>query len=187
MTERFKTLSEDEMTPEQRRLVQAIISGPRKAMRGGPFQAFLRSPELGDIAQQLGAGVRFKSSLPNALKELAILVTARHWTAQYEWVAHRRMGEEAGLAPAIADAISEGRRPDRLSADEAMIYDFATELLRTAEVSDKNFDAVKARFGERGVVDLVLTIGYYSTVSMVLNVHRHPIPPEAKPLPPLKR
>jgi 4-carboxymuconolactone decarboxylase len=187
MTERFKTLSEAEMTPEQRRLVQAIISGPRKAMRGGPFQAFLRSPELGDIAQQLGAGVRFKSSLPDKLKELAILVTARHWTAQYEWVAHRRMGEEAGLSPAIADAIAEGRRPEPLSADEAMIYDFASELLRTAEVSDKSFDAVKAKFGERGVVDLTLTIGYYSTVSMVLNVHRHPIPADAKPLPPLKR
>ena len=187
MTERFKTLSEAEMTPEQKRLVQAIVSGPRKAMHGGPFQAFLRSPELGDIAQQFGAHVRFKSTLPDPLKELAILVTARHWTAQYEWVAHRRMGEAAGLSPAVADAIAEGKRPEKLSPDEAVIYDFASELLRSAEVSDKNFEAVKARFGERGVVELVLTVGYYSTVSMVLNVHRHPIPPDAKPLPPLKR
>jgi 4-carboxymuconolactone decarboxylase len=187
MTERFKTLSEDEMTPEQRRLVQAIVSGPRKAMRGGPFQAFLRTPELGDIAQQFGAHVRFKSILPDPLKEFAILVTARHWTAQYEWVAHRRMGVEAGLPAAHADAVAEGRRPEHMSADEAMIYEFATELLRTAEVSDKSFDAVKARFGERGVVELTLTIGYYSTVSMILNVHRHPIPPDAKPLPPLRK
>jgi 4-carboxymuconolactone decarboxylase len=185
--ERFKTLTEQEMTPEQRRLVQAIIAGPRKAMRGGPFQAFLRSPELGDIVQQFGAHIRFKGILPDALKELAILVTARFWTAQYEWQAHRRMGEQAGLAPATADAIAEGRRPERLSADETAIYEFAGELLRTGEVSDKNFAAVKERWGERGVVELILTVGYYSTVSMILNVHRHPIPPDAKPLPPLKK
>ncbi len=187
MTERFKTLTEAEMTPEQKELAAAIVAGPRKQMRGGPFQALLRSPELGDIVQQFGAHVRFKSVLPDTLKELAILVTARRWTAQYEWHAHRRMGEQAGLAPAIADAIAAGRRPDGLSPDETIVYDFASELLNTAEVSDKNYHAMRERFGERGVVELVCTLGYYSTVSMILNVHRHPIPPEAKPLPPLPR
>ncbi|HUZ71775.1 MAG TPA: carboxymuconolactone decarboxylase family protein [Stellaceae bacterium] len=187
MTERFKTLTEAEMTPEQKKLAAAIIAGPRKQMRGGPFQALLRTPEMGDIVQQFGAHVRFKSVLPDPLKELAILVTARHWTAQYEWYAHRRMGEQAGLDPAIADAIAAGRRPERLSPDETIVYDFASELLQTAEVSDKNYDAVRARFGERGVVELVCTLGYYSTVSMILNVHRHPVPPEAKPLPKLGR
>jgi len=187
MTERFKTLGEAEMTPEQRKLRDAIVAGPRGQMRGGPFQAFLRTPELGDIVQRFGAHVRYKSVLPDTLKELAILCTARRWTAQYEWHAHRRMGEQAGLNPALIDAIAEGRRPDGMSADEAMIYDFADELLKTTEVSDRNFDAVKARFGERGVVELVLTLGYYSTVSMILNVHRHPIPPDAKPLAPLRK
>ena len=187
MTERFKTLTESEMTPEQRRLRDAIVAGPRKQMRGGPFQAFLRTPELGDIVQQFGAHVRYKSVLPDTLKELAILCTARHWTAQYEWQAHRRMGVEAGLNPAIPDAIAEGRRPEGMSADETMIYEFATELLRTTEVSDKNYDAVLKRFGERGAVELVLTLGYYSTVSMILNVDRHPIPADAKPLPPLRK
>ena len=186
MTERFKTLSESEMTPEQRRLAQAIVAGPRKAMRGGPFQALLRSPELGDLVQQVGAHVRFHSILPDPLKELAILVTARHWTAQYEWYAHRQMGEKAGLAPALCDALAAGQRPDKMSADETMIYDFASELLRTSEVGDKNFNAVRERFGERGVVELVCTLGYYSTVSMLLNVHRHEIPADAKPLPKLK-
>ena len=187
MTERFKTLTEAEMTPAQKNLAAAIIAGPRRQMRGGPFQALLRSPELGDIVQQFGAHVRFRSVLPDPLKELAILVTARHWTAQYEWYAHRRMGEQAGLKPAIADAIAAGRRPEGLSPDETVIYDFASELLKTAEVSDKNFDAVRERFGERGVVELVCTLGYYSTVSMILNVHRHSIPAEATPLPPLGR
>ena len=185
MTERFKTLTDAEMTPEQKKLVQAIVSGPRKRMTGGPFQALLRSPEIGDIVQQLGAHVRFKSILPDALKEFAILVTARHWTAQYEWQAHRKMGVEAGLDPAKADQLAEGKRPDRMSADETAIYDFASELLQKGEVSDKNFEAVKAKWGERGVVELVLTCGYYSCVSMILNVHRHPIPPDAKPLPKL--
>jgi 4-carboxymuconolactone decarboxylase len=115
MTERFKTLSESEMTPEQRRLAQAIVAGPRKAMRGGPFQALLRSPELGDLVQQVGAHVRFHSILPDPLKELAILVTARHWTAQYEWYAHRQMGEKAGLAPALCDALAAGQRPDKMA------------------------------------------------------------------------
>lgn len=187
MTERFKTLTEAEMTPEQKRLAQAIIAGPRKQMRGGPFQALLRSPALGDIVQQFGAHVRFNSVLPDALKEFAIILTARHWTAQYEWVAHSRMGLAAGLDPQKVAAVAEGRRPDGMSADEHAIYAFATELLQKGEVSDQSFDAVKAGWGERGVVELILTLGYYTTVSMILNVHRHPIPPDAKPLPPLKR
>ena len=182
MTERFKTLTEAEMTPEQKKLMQAIVAGPRKQMRGGPFQALLRSPELGDIVQQFGAHIRFKSVFPDALKEIAIMVTARHWTAQYEWVAHSRMAREAGVDPAKVEAISEGKRPQNLTADESSIYDFAAELVRTGEVSDQNFDAVKSRWGERGVVELILTCGYYSCVSMILNVHRHPIPPDAKPL-----
>lgn len=186
-TERFKTLTEAEMTPEQRRLMQAIVAGPRKQMRGGPFQAFLRSPELGDIVQQFGAHVRFKSVLPDPLKELAILVTARHWTAQYEWQAHRRMGVEAGLDPAVPDAIAEGREPAGLSADARAVYTFAAELLRTGEVSDATFAAIKDRWGERGVVELILTVGYYTTVSMILNVHRHPIAADAKPLAKLAR
>jgi 4-carboxymuconolactone decarboxylase len=182
MTERFKTLSDAEMTPEQKKLRDTIVAGPRKQIRGGPFQAFFRTPELGNIVQEFGAYVRFKTVLPDPLKELAILVTARHWTAQYEWHAHSRMGVEAGLDPAIPEAIAQGKRPQGLSADQSAVYDFAHELVGTGEVGDKNFDAVKARWGERGAVELILTVGYYSTVSMILNVHRHPIPPDAKPL-----
>jgi len=183
---RFKELTLDEMTPEQRRVAEAVIAGPRKGLRG-PFQALLRSPELGDLVQKVGEHVRFKSVLPNPLKELAILMTARHWMAQFEWYAHREIGEKEGLSSALCDAIAEGRKPEKMSADEALIYDFAGELLRTSEVSDKSFDAVKARFGERGAVELTCTLGYYSTVALLLNVHRHPLPAGAKPLQPLKR
>jgi 4-carboxymuconolactone decarboxylase len=185
MTERFKPLSLDEMTPEQRRMAEAVLAGPRKALRG-PFSALIYSPETGDRAQALGAQVRFRNSLPEPLKELAILLVARFWTAQYEWYAHHKMALEAGLDPAIGKAIAEGRRPARMSAEETAIYDFASELLETREVSDASFAAVRDRFGEKGVVDLICTMGYYCLVSMTLNVNRYPLPPDAVPLRKLK-
>lgn len=186
MTEqRFKPLSPDEMTPEQRRLADKILAGPRKSL-GGPFSAFLYSPETGDHAQKLGEQVRFRNSLPEKLKELAILVVARHWTAQYEWYAHHRFALEAGLNPTIAADIAAGKRPSGMQIDEAAIYDFASELLETKEVSDATFKAVAGRFGEKGVVDLICTLGYYTLVSMTLNVNRFPIPKDATPLKKLK-
>jgi len=181
MTERFKPLSLEEMTPGQRRMAENLLSGPRKGMRG-PFSALLYSPEIGDHAQKLGAEVRFQNSLPDPLKELAILVVARFWTAQFEWYAHRRLAIEAGLDAAITDAIAEGKRPARMSADERAVYDFASELLETREVSDATFAAVKDRFGEKGVVDLICTMGYYGLVSMTLNVNRYPLQHDAVPL-----
>jgi 4-carboxymuconolactone decarboxylase len=126
--------------------------------------------------------VRFRSALPEKLKELAILVVARHWTAQYEWYAHHRFALEAGLKPAVAADIAAGKRPAGLQADEQAIYDFASELLETKEVSDATFKAVAERFGEKAVVDLICTMGYYSLVSMTLNVNRFPIPQDATPL-----
>jgi 4-carboxymuconolactone decarboxylase len=179
--QRFKPLSADEMSAEQRRLADSILAGPRKSL-SGPFSAFLYSPATGDAAQKLGAQVRFHNALPEKLKELAILVVARHWTAQYEWYAHHRFALEAGLKPAIAADIAAGKRPAGLQADEQAIYDFAQELLDTKEVSDATFTAVAERFGEKAVVDLICTMGYYSLVSMTLNVNRFPIPQDATPL-----
>jgi 4-carboxymuconolactone decarboxylase len=181
MTERFKPLALDEMTPDQRRMAENLLSGPRKGMRG-PFSALLYSPEIGDCAQQLGAKVRFHNSLPEKLKELAILLVGRFWTAQFEWYAHRRLALEAGLDAAVTDAIADGKRPAKMSDDEAAIYTFCTELLDTREVSDAAFAGVKDRFGERGVVDLICTMGYYGLVSMTLNVNRYPLPADATPL-----
>lgn len=183
--QRFKPLSDAEMTPEQKTLADAIITGPRKGLRG-PFHALLRAPQLGDLVQQVGAHVRYKNILPPALKELAILITARHWTAQYEWYAHRRDGIAAGLSPELCDAIARGERPARMSPDEAIVHDFATELLTTREVGDDTYAAMRDRFGERGVVELVVTLGHYTIVALILNVDRHPLPEGATPLPPLK-
>jgi 4-carboxymuconolactone decarboxylase len=179
--QRFKPLSADEMSAEQRALADSILAGPRKSL-SGPFSVFLYSPATGDAAQKLGAQVRFHNALPEKLKELAILVVARHWTAQYEWYAHHRFALEAGLKPAVAADIAAGKRPAGLQADEQAIYDFASELLEKKEVSDATFTAVTERFGEKAVVDLICTMGYYSLVSMTLNVNRFPIPPDAMPL-----
>jgi 4-carboxymuconolactone decarboxylase len=162
----------------------AILAGPRGGMRG-PFKALLRSPGLFDTAQRLGAYVRFRSSLPRALNELAILLTARHWTAQFEWYAHHRLALEAGLPPAVAAAIAEGRRPDAMSEEIAAVHDFVRSLLSTGAVPDAQFAAVRERFGEAGVVDLIGAVGYYSLVSMVLNVDRVQVPSGELPLKPL--
>jgi 4-carboxymuconolactone decarboxylase len=173
---RFPRLDSGQMAPEQKRVAEAIQSGPRGKGLRGPFNALLRSPELADRLQKVGEYVRFRSSLPARLNELAILIVARKWTAQFEWYAHHQFAMKAGLDPAIAQAIAEGRTPDRMTEDEAAIHAFCTELLETTEVSDRTFADVRQRFGEHGVIDLIGAIGYYSTVSMVLNVDRHPLP-----------
>ncbi|MGA8049543.1 MAG: carboxymuconolactone decarboxylase family protein [Burkholderiales bacterium] len=183
---RLTPLDETDMSEAQRLVYRAIASGPRGKV-SGPFDALLRSPELADRLQKVGAYVRFESSLPARLNELAILVTARYWGAQFEWYAHRRFAEQAGLSPSIAQAIAEGRRPDALQADEAAVYEFCTQLHETKNVSDAAWQAALDRFGERGVIDLIGTCGYYTIVSMVLNATRHPMPdgvaPPLRPLP----
>ncbi len=181
---RFEVLTPETMTPEQRAAAEAIQAGPRGAGLRGPFNALLRAPALCDLVQRVGAYVRFSSALPAPLNEMAICMAGRRWTAQYEFYAHRRLALEAGLDAAIVDAIAAGRRPAKLSDAEAAVYDFASELLGTGQVSDASFAGVKDRYGERGVMDLVGAIGYYSLVSMVLNVERVPLPAGVEP--PLK-
>jgi len=178
--DRFKPLTYEEMTREQRLMIEHLLQGER-ASTGGPFNVFLRSPELGDIAQQLGARVRFHSSLPDRLKEMAILMIARDWTAQYEWYAHKRLALQAGLKPDLVDAIAAGKRPAAMAPDESALYTFVTELLDTRQVDDPTFRAAVAAFGERGVVDLIGLMGYYQLVSMALNVDRYPLPDGARP------
>jgi 4-carboxymuconolactone decarboxylase len=189
--QRFKPIPPENLTAEQRALADAVRSGPRGALKtsaaskpgplGGPFNVFLRSPDIGNIIQSLGAAIRFRSSLPAKLNELAIIVTARQWTAQYEWVAHHRLALEAGLDPAIGEAIAQGRRPANMSEDEAIVHDFSRELHETHGMSDATYKRALDRFGERGVMDLIAVCGYYVLVSMTLNVDRTPLPAGTKP------
>ena len=193
---RFKLIPLDQLTPEQQALSDAIKSGPRAKLKssgaskpgplGGPFNVWLRSPGIGDLVQKLGEEIRFRSSLAGKLNELAILITARHWTSQYEWVAHHKLALEGGLDPAIAEAISQGRPPQNMDADETVVYEFSSELQRTQAVSDATYNRALDRFGERGVVDLISVNGFYVLVSMCLNVDRTPVPAGTPlPLPPL--
>jgi 4-carboxymuconolactone decarboxylase len=179
--ERFSNQTLEEMTPEQRKAAEAILAGPRKGMRG-PFKALLRSPDLADKVQRVGEYVRFKTCLHQRLSELAILLVARQWNAQFEWYAHRQLALKAGLDGRICDAIAEGKRPAKMDEEETIVWEFGNELLRTKEVSDAKFDAVKARFGEQGVIDLIGAMGYYTIVSMVLNVDRVQLPEGVEPL-----
>ena len=170
-SQRFKPIPPESLTPEQRVLADAIRSGPRGAVKnsaaakpgplGGPFNVWLRSPDIGNIIQSLGAAIRFRSSLPPKLNELAIIVTARQWTCQYEWFAHHRLALEAGLDPAIGEDIAQGRRPAKMSEDEAIVHDFSRELHETQGVSDATYKRALDRFGERGVMDLIAVNGYY--------------------------
>ncbi len=195
---RFPLIPEDRLTPEQREVVESIRSGPRKQVKtssaskqegpiGGPFNVMLRSPGIGMLIQKLGGEIRFNSVLTGKLNELAIIITARHHTASYEWHAHLKLALQGGLDPAIAQAIAEGRRPQNMDADETLVYEFSTELHIGNQVCDETFKKMVARFGERGVVDLIAVNGYYSLVSFLLNVDRTPLRDDALPLAPLPK
>lgn len=180
---RFPSIPEAEMSDEQRRIAASILAG-RKSL-SGPFNAMLRSPSVADPLQQIGAYIRFSCPAPQRLKEFAIIMVARFWNAEFEWFVHRGIAEAEGLEPHKADAILAGRRPDSLSHDEAEVYRFVGQLLRTGHASDESFDGMKTRFGERLVTDFIVLVGYYCTASFLLNVDRHPIPEGAPPMPAL--
>lgn len=196
--DRFPILPSDQMSPEQAKLVQALLAGPRgggdagpdavnRMLQRGPFNAWLRSPELGERLQKVGEYIRFNTSLPLRLNEFAILITARHWTSQYEWYAHLPLALKAGLDPKIADQLALNKRPAGMKDDEAAVYDFCTQLHRTKKVGDAAYKRAIALFGEKGVMDLIGVSGYYTAVSMTLNVAEVPVPAGAgNPLKPVK-
>jgi 4-carboxymuconolactone decarboxylase len=178
--DRFKPLKYEELTPAQKTMADHVMAGERGSMNG-PYNVLLRSPEMGDLAQQYGAYMRYHSSIPHKLNEFAILITARFWNSQYEWYAHHQYALKAGLSPQVIDAVTTGKTPSSMQPDEEIVYNFCHELLYTRQVSDVHFKAAVDRFGERGVVDLLGVMGYYHLVSMVLNVDRYPLPEGAKP------
>src|SRR5260221_3015923 len=158
--DRFPVLATEKLTTEKHRLIQALMAGPRgggeadpeavqKMLNRGPFNAWLRSPELGERLQKVGEYIRFNPSLPLRMNELAILITARHWSSQYEWYAHLPLALKAGLDPQIAADLAENRRPRGMKDDEAAIYAFCVELHRKKKVSDAADKRVVARFAEK--------------------------------------
>lgn len=177
---RIRFLTDDEMSDEQRRMRDEIVGGPRGGVRG-PFNAWMHRPPLLDRAQKLGAYCRFDSSLEPRLSELAILVTARHWGAQFEWYAHGPLAEKAGISAANVEAIRTRGEPNFDKEDEATVYGFAKELYETGTVSQATYDKAVGVLGEGRVVDLVGVCGYYCLVSMTLNVFDMPLPDGVTP------
>lgn len=166
---RLAPLELDDMTPEQRAVAEAIVAGPRGRLRG-PFPALLRSPELADLAQQMGAYCRYGTSLSPNLSELAMVITGKRWTAQFEFWAHSSLAIEAGVPPEAIEAIRTGAVPEFTDPGEQLVYDLVTEYLDTSRVSDATYTRALDLLGERGVLDVVGIIGYYTLVSAVLNV-----------------
>lgn len=176
---RFPDIPPDMMTPEQKAIADAIASGPRKSI-AGPFKAWLRSPVLADRLQKVGAYIRFESSLPPRLTEFAILISGRAWDSQFEWAYHYPLAIKAGVPASVLADLADGRAPNGMSPDEALVYKVSTELRRDKTLSDATYKAALDRFGERGIVDLIAVNGYYDIVCMTLNVAEVPVPADFK-------
>jgi 4-carboxymuconolactone decarboxylase len=176
-------LTEGDMSPEQRQVAADIAAGARGSYIGGPFEVWLRSPAMADRAQKLGEFVRYKTSLPARLSELAILITARLWTAQFEWRTHEGFALNSGLTRQVLEDLRVGLRPNFEAVDEALIYDFCLELYETKSISGPTYASAIAMFGEKGVVELVGLLGYYAMISMTLNVFDVDTQGADKPLP----
>lgn len=181
--DRMPPIPADKLTPEQKK-ASDDFAAERKTPVFGRFVPLLRSPEVMLRAKAMGDYLRYKSVLPPQLNEFAILITARHWTQGYEWAVHEPIAVKAGLKAEITQALAEGRRPQGMSADEEMIYEFCTELHQNQSVSDATYARVQIKFGEQGIIDLIGVNGYYTFLAMVLNGTRTAVPKTtAPPLP----
>jgi 4-carboxymuconolactone decarboxylase len=169
---RVAILKEEQLNPTQRALLDAMRSGPRgKALPiRGPFAAFLHAPAFGDLAQRLGAHCRYRTTVPPRLSEFAILCTARLWRAQFEWYAHEPMALKAGVSAKTVRDLKAGRVPKSAPKDERAIYEFVQELYKARRVSDRTYKKVRSFLSDESMVELVGVLGYYSLISMTLNV-----------------
>jgi 4-carboxymuconolactone decarboxylase len=182
MTQRFPKLTAEQMTAAQREVAAEITAGPRGEVRG-PFIALIHHPELARRVQRLGEQLRWKGVLPSKLKELAVLVTARRWTCQHEWVMHSKYALQDGLAPQIVEALRQGQEPAGMSDEERAVYAFSREA-HAGRVGDAAFAEVEKRFGLDGALELLALNGYYTMMAMVLNNAGLPLPGNVAP--PLK-
>jgi 4-carboxymuconolactone decarboxylase len=182
-TYRLPVLTEETLDETQRALLQSMRSGPRggRVNLRGPFGVYMLAPQYGELTQQLGAFLRFNTSIAPRLSEFAILCIARIWRAQYEWHAHGPIAEQAGVKPQAIRDIKAGRAPITAAADERAIWDFVQELFKRRRVSDRNYRRLHKFLGERGMVELTGILGYYTSVSMVLNIFNVPLPDGAEP------
>lgn len=166
---RMPAVDLDNLTPDQENFRDQLVASPRGELRG-PFVPLLHHPVLGDLIQQVGGQLRFQGVLPGKLRELAIITTARYWTAQYEWHAHRRIGEQEGLSAEVCDAIANREDPPFADDDEKLVYEFVTGMLANdLRTPDDTFNAALKAFGPDGVIELNCLCGFYGLIGSVLN------------------
>ena len=179
---RLAMLEKSHLNEAQRALLASLRAGPRgqSITPRGPFAVWMHAPELGQLAQTLGAHCRYNKAVPPRLSEFAILCTARIWRAQYEWYAHAPMAEKAGVKPKTIADVRAGREPKSAAKDERAIYAFVQELYKTRRVSDRTYKRLHALIGDEATVELVGILGYYALISMTLNVFRMMPPADAK-------
>lgn len=171
--ERMPPLEMGDMNAEQKNAAQELIAGPRGTV-SGPFIPLLRSPELMRRLQKVGEYLRYESAPDTCINEFAMLIVSRQWTQQFEWRMHYPLALKAGMKAEVLDALAQGRRPSGMAQDEEIAYDFCDELFRTHGVCDATYQRTVAQFGEPGVIDMLGLVGYFTTVSMVMNVARTP-------------
>lgn len=179
--QRLPTIPPASYSPEQKQAA-AEFEAARKTPVFGPFEPLMYSPQMMSQARAMGDYLRYKSAIGTTLSELAILVTAREWSQDYEWHVHHPIALKAGIKPAIAQAIADGRHPEGMSDDEEIVYEFSTELHRSKRVSDPTFARAEKRFGKQGVVDLTGINAYYTLLAMQLNVAQYSLPKDGKKL-----
>jgi 4-carboxymuconolactone decarboxylase len=180
---RFPILKNEDWSPDQQRVAADIISGPRGQLRG-PFVPLIYSPGLASSVQKLGEYLRFSNRLPDTLIEIAVLITARQFRCPNIWHSHRALALKAGVDPATIAAIAASHRPSALSDDEAIIFDFCSELVDGIAVSDENFERVVMRWDRPTAIDLTGLCGYYALLAMVLNTAKVSLPDGATPFEP---
>ncbi|MEW5914672.1 MAG: carboxymuconolactone decarboxylase family protein [Thermodesulfobacteriota bacterium] len=177
--ERMARIAPEQMSPEQRQIWQDIVA--ERGSPQGPFNVWLRSPELASRAQRLGAQVRLHSSLPPRLSELAILINARRWNCQTEWTLHEPFARQAGLDSELIQAINQRQPPVFARQDEAAVYDFCSQAVGQGFVSDEIYARCRDLLGETALVDLVGVLGYYCLVALSLNVFQVALPEDRPP------
>jgi 4-carboxymuconolactone decarboxylase len=172
---RYRDITLVEMSPVQRRVHDLILAG-RRGRFGGPFQLLIRAPEICEHAAKLGEHLRWGTSLPDRLSELAIITTARFWRAQYEWFAHAPLAEKAGVPSTAIETIRRGETPSFVEKDEALVHRICTELFNTRRLSDTTFNEATSTLGETGLVEVISLIGYYTLIGNTLNVFQVAVP-----------
>ena len=169
--ERYPELKPDQLSPQQKAYVESLQKPPRSnttALENPPFKVYMRSPELASKLEAISDYVRWGTGLQPRLTELAIMITARQWSSQWIWRGHYRAAVRGGLDPSVGADLAAGKRPEKMKEDETLLYNYATEMYRDKSVSDATYAAAVKQFGEKGLIDLVATMGYYDTVAMTL-------------------